>query len=54
MCQRVGTAGQVVATELDTRLLEAIVSPNMEVRRHNIVNDDLEKDYYDLVHARYV
>jgi len=54
LCQRVGTAGHVVATDLDTRLLEAIDSPNIEVRRHNIVNDDLEIDCYDLVHARYV
>ena len=54
LCQRVGTAGHVVATELDTRSLEALDSPNIEVRLHNIVNDDLEKDYYDLVHARYV
>ena len=44
----------MVATELDTRSLEAIVSPNIEVRRHDIVNDDLEIDRYDLVHARYV
>ena len=54
LCRRVGTAGHVVATELDTRLLEAIDSPNIEVRRHDIVNEDLEKDCYDLVHARYV
>ncbi len=54
LCQRVGTDGRVVATDLDTQLLDAIVSPNIEVRRHDIVNDDLETDYYDLVHARYV
>jgi len=42
LCQRVGTAGHVVATDLDTRLLEAILSPNIEVRRHDIVNDELE------------
>jgi len=54
LCKRVGTDGQVVATDLDTQSLEAIVSPNIEVRRHDIVNDDLEIDYYELVHARYV
>ena len=54
LCQRVGTAGHVVVTDLETQSLESIVSPNIEVRRHNIVNDDLELDYYDLVHARYV
>ena len=51
MCRRVGTAGHVVATDLDTRLMEAIDSPNIEVRLHNIVDDDLEIDCYDLVHA---
>jgi ubiquinone/menaquinone biosynthesis C-methylase UbiE len=35
--QRVGSAGQVVATDLDTKSLEAIDSPNIEVRCHNIV-----------------
>ena len=45
LCPRVGTAGHVVATELDTRLLEAIDSPNIEVRRHDIVNDDLEPTF---------
>jgi len=34
--------------------LESIASPNIEVRRHDIVNDDLEMDSFDLVHARYV
>lgn len=54
LCQRVGTAGHVVATDLETRPLEAIASPNIEVRQHNIVDDDLEVNRYDLVHARYV
>ncbi len=54
LCQRVGTAGHVVATDLDTRLLEAIVLPNIVVRRHDIVNEDLEINCYDLIHARYV
>ena len=54
LCQRVGTAGHVVATDLDTRSLEAIDSTNIEVRLHNIEIDDLEVDFYDLVHARYV
>ena len=54
LCNRVGTDGRVVATDLDTQSLDAIISPNLEVRRHDIVNDDLETGYYDLVHARYV
>ena len=44
----------MVATDLDTRFLQAVESPNLEVRTHNIVTDDLETGSYDLVHARYV
>ena len=54
LCKRVGTGGQVIATDLDIQALTAIDSPNMEVRCHDIVNDDLETESYDLVHARYV
>ena len=42
LCKRVGTDGHVVATDLDTQLLESIVAPNIEVRCHDIVNDDLD------------
>jgi SAM-dependent methyltransferase len=52
LCGRVGADGGVVATDLDTRFLEAIEDPVLEVRRHDIVSDDLEEDAYDLVHAR--
>jgi SAM-dependent methyltransferase len=52
LCDRVGTGGRVVATDLDTRFLEAITAPNLEVRRHDLVLDDLETEAFDLVHAR--
>ena len=54
LCQRVGRRGRVVATDLDTRFLEAIDQPNLEVRRHDIATDELEEGAYDLVHTRYV
>ena len=41
LCRRVGPAGFVMATDLDTRFLEALASPNPDVRRHDIVADDL-------------
>ena len=52
LCRRVGTVGTVVATDLDTRFLEARDEPNMEVRAHDITQDGLEAGAYDIVHCR--
>lgn len=52
LSRRVGPAGRVVATDLDTRLLESLAEPNLEVRRHDIATEDLEHGAFDLVHAR--
>src|SRR5947208_2913236 len=41
LCSRVGAGGQVVATDVDTRFLDALTAPNLEVRRHNVVTDPL-------------
>jgi SAM-dependent methyltransferase len=49
---RVGPEGCVVATDLNTRFLGGHGTPNLEVRQHNILEDDLEADHYDLVHCR--
>ena len=55
LCALVGEAGQVVATDIDTRSLEAIQGrANLEVRHHDIVVDPVEIGHYDLVHARLV
>ncbi len=55
LCDIAGSSGLVVATDIDTRSLEAITGrPNLEVRRHDIVKDPLELDHYDLVHVRLV
>jgi SAM-dependent methyltransferase len=54
MCDRVGPDGWVVATDLDTGFLEQLTEKNLEVRRHDIVADELEEDAYDLVHSRLV
>jgi SAM-dependent methyltransferase len=50
----VGTTGHVLATDLDTRFLEALEYPNLEVRRHDIVSEPLPIARYDLVHGRLV
>jgi SAM-dependent methyltransferase len=54
LCQRVGPRGHVVATDLETELLQAIDEPNLEVRRHDITTDALETNTFDLVHCRAV
>ncbi|MDQ3955778.1 MAG: methyltransferase [Actinomycetota bacterium] len=54
LCNRVGPEGQVVATDLDTRFLEDIDSPHLELRRHDILEDEFESGDFDLVHARFV
>jgi len=52
LCEQVGTSGRVIATDIDPRFLEAIEAPNLEIRRHDILNDALEADAFDLVHSR--
>lgn len=54
LCQRVGRTGHVVATDLDTRFLEALDYANLEALRHNIVTDDLPEGAFDLIHERMV
>jgi SAM-dependent methyltransferase len=43
-----------MATDLDTRFLEALTLPNLDVRRHDIVSDDLPEARFDLVLSRLV
>src|SRR5262245_42349089 len=52
LAARVAPSGQVVATDIDPRFLQNTTRPNLEVRRHDIRTDTLERDEYDLVHCR--
>ncbi|MGH3940590.1 MAG: methyltransferase [Pseudonocardiaceae bacterium] len=54
LASHVGASGSVVATDLETDLLELLDAPNLEVRRHDIRHDDLPERYFDLIHARLV
>jgi SAM-dependent methyltransferase len=57
MAEAVGSDGQVVATDLDTRYLERLSVPNLRVVRHDLLSDPLEvlgPGSYDLVSARLV
>ena len=49
---RVGPTGKVVGTDIDTRFLRQISVPNIEIRQHDIIKDDLETGQYNLVHCR--
>ena len=49
--ERVGANGTVVALDMDTRYLTDL-PPNVEVRRQELRNAELDVDAYDLVHAR--
>src|SRR5262245_7484517 len=40
--RRVGPQGRVVATDLQTKFLEALDAPNLEVRQHDVTKDRLE------------
>ncbi len=54
LATRVGPTGRVVATDIQTRFLDAHAGTGLEVRRHDILEDDLEEGRYDLVHCRTV
>jgi SAM-dependent methyltransferase len=55
LARRVGAAGRVVATDLDTRHIAArATAPTIEVRRHDIVKEPVEERAFDLIHARLV
>jgi 2-polyprenyl-3-methyl-5-hydroxy-6-metoxy-1,4-benzoquinol methylase len=52
--RRVGTMGRVVVTDLDTRFLETVKLPGLEVWQHDLTRDPLPEAAFDLVHARLV
>ena len=52
LAERVGRNGSVVAVDVDTSLLDGLVSDRIEVRRHDLLSDPLPSDAFDLVHAR--
>ncbi len=54
LSSRVGAAGRVVVTDVDTRFLESIKRPNIDVRLHDITSDPLPERAFDLIHARTV
>ncbi len=57
LAERVGKNGHVVATDIDITYLKGLSPPNLEVRRHNILEDSLdalEPGSFDLVCSRFM
>jgi SAM-dependent methyltransferase len=52
MAKLVGASGHVVATDIDTSLLDTSGHENIEVVQHDVVADDPPGGPFDLVHAR--
>ncbi|MEU6139276.1 methyltransferase domain-containing protein [Streptomyces sp. NPDC047081] len=52
--ERVGPGGEVTITDLDPRWTTRDRPPHVRVLRHDIVQEPLPADGYDLVHARLV
>ena len=52
LSEQVGPTGRVVATDIDTRFLEPLAGGNIEVRRHDLLRDQLPANAYDLIHTR--
>ena len=53
LSSRVGLRGRVVATDINIIFLRQLSFPNVEIRQHDIIKDDLETGLYDLVHCRF-
>jgi SAM-dependent methyltransferase len=52
LAARVGPGGRVVATDIDTRHLQTLSLPNLEIIQHHILEDPLPETAFDLVHER--
>jgi len=50
LARRTGDGGRVVATDVDTTLLDGL--PGVEVLRHDVLADDFPAESFDLVHCR--
>src|SRR3954467_5346311 len=51
---RVGTEGRVLATDIDVSWTEHVAGGNVEVRVHDVADDDAPDETFDLIHARLV
>jgi ubiquinone/menaquinone biosynthesis C-methylase UbiE len=54
LSEQVGEEGKVVATDINPTLLKKLERPNLESRRHDILNEPLPAGEFDLVHSRWI
>lgn len=54
LAEQVGETGRVLATDIEPALLEQVEFPQLETRRHDILNDPPPPAEFDLVHARWL
>ena len=54
LADRVGPTGHVLVTDVDTRFLEPLRGPSLDVRAHDIRSDPLPDAEFDLIHTRLV
>jgi len=54
LAERVAPGGSVLATDIDTRYLEHLAHPGVELRRHDIATEPLPESSFDLIHTRLV
>jgi SAM-dependent methyltransferase len=52
LAKRVGPTGRVVASDIDLAYIAGLQAPSLEVRRIDILRDEIEAASYDLVVAR--
>jgi SAM-dependent methyltransferase len=52
LCERVGSDGAVVATDLDSTVLRARAQRGVDVRVHDVLIDDFPPASFDLIHCR--
>ncbi|MEM7139840.1 MAG: methyltransferase domain-containing protein [Actinomycetota bacterium] len=53
MADRVGSEGRVMSTDIDLQFHDEMPA-NVIVRQHDVENEDLPRDHFDIVHARAV
>jgi 2-polyprenyl-3-methyl-5-hydroxy-6-metoxy-1,4-benzoquinol methylase len=54
LADRVGDEGHVVASDIDTSLLEALEHERIEVVSHDVLVDEFPESSFDLIHCRAV
>ncbi|HEY7620994.1 MAG TPA: methyltransferase, partial [Solirubrobacteraceae bacterium] len=54
LADRVGPDGSVLATDLDATALRDLARPNLDVRAHDVLTDELPASRFDLIHLRLV